>query len=85
MFDGDRHRHHVHHGLDAIGHQPRLGHQAGAKSTPLHPLGRAAAVEVDRVIPPLLAQPCAMREVRRFTAPQLQRNRVFLRVETQVP
>ena len=53
VLDRHRYRHGITHGLDAIGHQTRLGHQTGAKRAALHALGRAAAVQVDLVIAPL--------------------------------
>ena len=86
----DRHRHpgrvhHVHHGFDAVGHQLGFGHQAGAKGPALHPLARAAAVDVDLVIPPLRPQLRAARQVGRVTAAQLQCHGVLFHVEAQVP
>ena len=61
VLDRDRDAHHVEHGLDAVGHQSRLSHQAGAKRAALHALAGAAAVEVDLVIAPLLTQARAVR------------------------
>ena len=71
--DADR----IAHRLDAIGHQLRLGHQAGAERAFLHPFGRAAAIEVDFVVAPLLAQFRALGQVVRFAAAQLQGDRMF--------
>ena len=84
VFDGDRQRNHVDHGFDALGHQRRLGHQAGAKCAALHPLAGAAAVQVDFVVAPLLTKCRAMRQISRFTATQLQRNRMLLGIELQM-
>ena len=75
---------HVAHGFHAVGHQLRLGHQAGAKRAFLHALGRAAAVQVDFVIAPLLAQPGAGGQVCRVAAAQLQRHRVLFLIEAQM-
>ena len=82
----DRHRHvrHIDHGLDAVGHQVRLGHQAGAEGAALHPLAGAAAVQVDLVVAPLLAQLRAMRQVVRLAAAQLQGNRMLVLAEVEV-
>ncbi len=84
VLHGDRHLHRVHHGFHAVGHELRLGHQAGAKRAALHALGWATAVQVDLVITPLLAQFGAVRQVGRLAAAQLQRHRVLLCIELQV-
>ena len=52
---GDGHR--VAHRLHAVGHELRLGHQAGPEGAALHALARAAAVEVDLVVARRLAEP----------------------------
>ena len=57
----------------AVGDQRGLGHQAGAEAARLHALGRAAAVEIDLVVAPALAQPRAVRQRLRIAAAQLQR------------
>ena len=74
----------VAHRLDAVGDQLRLGHQAGAERAPLHALARAAAVQVDLVVAPLLAQLRAVRQVGRLAAAQLQRDRMLVVVEIEV-
>ena len=51
----------------------------------LHTLARAAAVEVDLVVAPASGQTRAVREVVRFTAAQLQRDRMLHRIEVQMP
>jgi hypothetical protein len=38
------------HGRDAVGHQSRFAHQAGAEPAGLHPVGRAADVDIDFVV-----------------------------------
>ncbi len=72
------------HGLHAIAHQGRLGHQAGAERAALHPLAGAAAVQVHLVIAPLLRQPGTGRQIGRLAAAQLQRQRMLLGVEVEV-
>jgi hypothetical protein len=85
VFHRHRDVHHVDHRLDAVGHQRRLGHQAGAERAALHPLAGAAAVQVDLVIAPLLAQPGGKGQFLGLAAAELQRHRVFLVVKAQVP
>jgi hypothetical protein len=60
-------------------------HQAGAEGAALHPVARAAAVEVDLVIPPLRAQLRAARQGGRVAATELQGHRMLLGIETQMP
>ena len=84
VLDGHWHTDPIDHRLDAVRHQLRLGHQASAKSTTLHPLTGAAAVQVDLVIAPLLAQSGAMRQISRLATAQLQGERVLLNVKAQV-
>ena len=84
VLDGDVDRHRVAHRLDAVGHQLRLGHQAGAERALLHPLGRAAAVQVDLVVAVLLAQLRAGGQVGRIAAAQLQGDRMLFLVEAQM-
>ena len=84
VLDGDRNAHHIHHGFHTIGHQLRLGHQAGTKSAALHALAGAAAVQVDFVVAPLLAQPGGLGQISWLTAAQLQRQRVFFDVKAKM-
>ena len=84
VLDGDGHVHHIHHGLDAIGHQTGLVHQTGAKRAALHAFAGAAAVEVDLVIAPLRTQTGALRQIGRLAAAQLQGNRVLARIKTKM-
>ena len=87
--DAVLHRHRqgyrVLHGLDAVGHQVRLGHQAGPDGAALHALAGAPAIQVDLVVTPLRRQPRAMRQVRLVAAAQLQSDAVLLAAEVQVP
>ena len=85
VLDRHRDRHRVLHRLHAVGHQLRLGHEAGAERAALHALGRAAAVQVDLVVAPALAQLRAGGEVGRLAAAELERDRVLRGVEVEVP
>ena len=55
VLDGHGHRHHINHGLNAIGYQLWFVHEACAKGTPLHAVAGATAVQIDFVVAPLLA------------------------------
>ena len=73
-LDRDRHRDGGLHRRDAVADQRRLAHQAGAEAPVLHPVGRAADVEVDLVIAEIRADPRRRGEVaadrsRRAAAP----------------
>ena len=85
MLDGHGYVDYVDHRLHAIGHQQRLSHEASAEGAALHTLARTTAVQVDFVIAPLLAQLRAMRQISRFAATQLQRDRMLFGVEAQMP
>ena len=54
VLDRHRDRDRVAHRLHAVGHRLRLSHQTGAERAALHPLARAAAIEVDFVVAPVL-------------------------------
>ena len=84
VLDGDRDADRIAHRGHAIAHQRGLGHQAGAEGAALHPLARAAAVQVDLVIAPLLAQTRAAGQIGRFAATQLQRHRMLDSIEVEV-
>jgi len=58
-----------------------LRHQAGAEAALLHPVGRAADIEVDLVIAQVGADARALRQRRRIAAAELQRDRMLERVE----
>ena len=85
VLHGHRHVDRIDHRLDAIGHELRLGHQAGAKRAALHALARAAAVQVDLVITPARANLRATRQIGRLAAAQLQGEWMLDLVITQVP
>ena len=63
-----------------------LRHQAGAEAALLHPVRRAADVEVDLVVAEVLADArAACGELRRIGAAELQRHRMLLGVEAEQP
>ncbi len=84
VLDRHRQRDHIAHRLHAIGHEPRLGHQARTEGPALHALARAAAVEVDLVVAPLLRELRAGRQILGLAATELQRDRVLLGVEVEM-
>lgn len=74
-FDRDRQRGRRTHGGNTVGHQRRLAHQAGTEAPGLHAIGRAAAIEVDLVVAPLLRDRRRLRKQCRLATAQLQRQR----------
>src|SRR6266850_1745317 len=69
---------------DALRDQRRLGHQAGAESALLHPLARAADVEVDLVVAVIRAELRAAGEILRVAAAELQADRVLRAIESEM-
>ena len=65
--------------------QRGLGHQARAEASRLHALRRTAAIEVDLVVAPALAEPSRMGELRGVAAAELQRDRMLGRIEFEMP
>ena len=84
-LDRDRDGYGVPHGRDAVADQRGFQHQAGAKTPFLHPVGRAADVQVDLVVTGRLGHLRAGRQVGRITPSQLQGQRMFFPVEGEVP
>ena len=84
VLDRHRNRNRIAHGLDAVRDERGLRHQAGAEAARLHAFGRAAAVEVDLVVAPALAQLRAGGELRGIAAAQLQRQRMLGGIEIEV-
>ena len=82
-LDRDRHRDGGFHRRDAVADEPRLAHQAGPEAPVLHPIGRAADVEVDLVIAEIRADARRGGEVARIGAAELKRHRVLRRVEAE--
>ena len=68
---------------DAVGDQRRLGHQAGAEAAGLHPVRRAADIEVDLVIAELRGDPRRFGQLARIGAAKLQRHRMLHRIKAQ--
>jgi hypothetical protein len=60
---------------DAIAHQRRLRHQAGAEAARLHAVARAADVQVDLVVTVSVARHRRLREDRRIGPAELQGHR----------
>ena len=52
----------------------RLAHQAGAERAGLHPVGRAADIEVDLVVAEIGADPRRRGELRRLRPAELERD-----------
>ena len=73
------------HGLDAVGDQRRLRHQAGAEAAVLHPVRRTADIEIDFVVAEILADLRRRREIARIRAAELQRHRMLAGIETEQP
>ena len=84
VLDRHRQRYRVAHRLHAFRHERRLGHQARAEASGLHALGRTAAVQVDLVVAPALAELRRVRELVWIAAAELQRERMLGRVEVEV-
>ena len=78
-FDRDRNFYRLLHRRHAVGHQFRRLHQAGAERAGLHPVGRAADIEVDLVIAERLADARRLGELARIRAAKLQRHRMLFR------
>ena len=84
-FHRDRNFHRALHRGNAVGHQRRLRHQACAEAAVLHPVRRAADIEIDLVIAKILADFGSRREVHRDRAAELQRHRMLTRIESEQP
>src|SRR5262249_14599272 len=84
VLHGDGNAYGIGHGLDAIGYQLRLSHEAGAEGAALHAFAGAAAIEIDLVVAPALAQAGAVRKLDRIAAAQLKRDRMLFVVEIQM-
>ena len=82
-LDGDRNAHRVLHGIDALGDQRRLRHQAGAETAVLHPVRRTTDIEIDLVVAELLADLRRGGEIARIRAAELQRYRMLTGIETK--
>ncbi|GJE72553.1 hypothetical protein CHKEEEPN_4110 [Methylorubrum podarium] len=81
--DGHRHRrlHRRHTGTDEV----RFAHQAGAEAPLLHPVGRAADIEVDLGIAEIGGDPRRRREVAGIGAAELHGDRMLAGIEAEQP
>ncbi len=68
-----------------VGHQLGLAHQTGAEPTRLHPVRRAADVQIDLVIAERLADLGGLGQLRGIRPAQLQGHRMLQRIEPQQP
>ena len=84
-FHRHRYAHGIAHGADAIAHQARLGHQAGTEAALLHPVRRAADIQVDFAVTEILADFRSLGQNRRVTAADLQCHRLLACIEAQQP
>jgi hypothetical protein len=71
------------HRTDARRDQFGLRHQARAEAAVLHPVGRTADIEIDFVVTEVLADARRCAERRGIATAELQRHRVFGRIERQ--
>ncbi len=71
-FHRDRHADRILHGGDALGDHRGFLHQTGAEAAGLHPIRRAADIEVDFGVTVLLGDAAGFGEVRGITAAELQ-------------
>ena len=82
-FHGDGNGHRALHGMNALGDQIRLGHQASAEAAILHPIRWAADVEVDLVVAKIFADPRRHREVCGIRSAKLECDGMFDIAEPQ--
>ena len=77
VLDGNGNLHRILHGVEAVGHQRRVVHQAGAECAFLHARAGAAAIEVDFVIAVIFGRFGRFGQIGRLAAAQLQGERIF--------
>ena len=77
MFDGHVDAGRVLHGFNAISNQLWVGHQASTNHVVLYAITRAANVQVDLVVTPVLSKLSALRQLVDIAATQLKCNRMF--------
>ena len=76
-LDRDRDLHRRAHRRHTLGHQLGLAHQAGAEAARLHPVRRAADIQIDLVIAEAFADPRRLGELPRLRTAELQRDGVL--------
>ncbi len=84
-LDGGRHSDGCGDGGHALGHQIRLAHQAGAETAALHPVRRAADVQVDLDIAHVLANAGGLGQFGGIRAAELQGDGLLERIEPEQP
>ena len=70
---------------DTLRHQRRLPHKTSAEPPRLHPVRRAADIQVHFVIAKIGGNARRLRQLARIAAAQLQRQRMFAAVKRQQP
>jgi len=80
---GDGNGHRLRQRRHACRHQSGLAHKAGAEAARLHPVGRAAHIEIDLVIAEVFGDFRRFRQPDRIAAAQLQPQRMLGGVEAQ--
>ena len=83
-FHRHRNRHHIAHRFHAVGNQLRITHQTRTKHAVLHPVRRAADIQVDLIISTRFCQLRTLRQRRRIATAELQRYRMFFFTVRQV-
>ncbi|STG44827.1 Uncharacterised protein [Escherichia coli] len=83
-FHRHRNRHHIAHRFHAVGNQLRITHQTRTKHAVLHPVRRAADIQVDLIISTRFCQLRTLRQRRRIATAELQRYRMFFFTIRQV-
>ena len=76
-FDGQTHR------RNTVGHKLRFGHEAGAKSSLLNPVGGAANVEIDFAIAIILANLGSIRKQNGIAAAELEGHGLLKGIKAQ--
>ena len=83
-FHRHRNRHHIAHRFHAVGNQLRITHQTRTKHAVLHPVRRAANIQVDLIVSTRFCQLRTLCQRRRIATPELQRYRMFFFTVRQV-
>ena len=83
MLHRDRRAAGILHRLNAVTHQRRVRHQAGANHIVLHPIAGAADVQVDLGVAGFFSQRRALGQLLRIAAAQLQCQRLLFGAVTQ--
>ena len=84
-LDRDRNVDRRGHRHNAFGDQLGFAHEAGAETAALHPVGRAAAIEIDLVVAEFGADARRLREPFWLRPAELERHGMLARVEADQP